>query len=77
MARRYRLIEYDGPDDWVEQVFRRSLDGCIDICGAKITAVELKVENMQPIIMGLKLHEARNKPASWPAKAFTGKLENS
>lgn len=41
MTTRYRLIAYEGPDDWLERTFARSINGCYELPDARIMAREI------------------------------------
>lgn len=41
MAVRYRLIVYEGPEDWIERTFAKSINGCFELPDARIMAREI------------------------------------
>lgn len=63
----YRLIEYDGPEEWVQRTLVRSLDGTWTMpTGGRITATLIEMPTYPTIQQALRV--ARTRPATWPAQ---------
>lgn len=69
MSTRYRLIEHDGPDEWIEGVFERSLTGSVEVGpGRRITATEVHVGHFDSLGgCEAAIREARSIPGVWKA----------
>lgn len=74
MAKAWRLIEYDGTDSWLVSTLERSIHGTLDVGLGRITAFELRGEQIQAyqdLLRDLQV-SARDMPSPEFEKADSG-----